>query len=70
VQLSTGLVLGLAGAVGVGKLLASLLVQTGPADPATLIAIVSLLVTVAIAAAVWPARRATRLDPVVALRYE
>jgi putative ABC transport system permease protein len=70
VQLAIGLVLGLAGAVGVGKLLRSLLVRTEATDPSTLISIAALLIVVALAASVWPARRATRLDPVVALRYE
>ncbi len=70
VQLSIGLTLGLAGAFGVGRLLRSMIVQISTADPATLTTIVAVLVAVAIAACVWPARRATRLDPVVALRYE
>jgi putative ABC transport system permease protein len=69
-HLAIGLVLGLAGAIGVGQLLQSLLVGTAPTDPITLLSIASLLVAVALAASFWPARRATRLDPVIALRYE
>jgi putative ABC transport system permease protein len=70
VQLSIGLALGLAGAMGVGQLLQSLLVQTGTRDPLTLISIASLLMVVSIGASFWPARRATRLDPVAALRND
>jgi len=70
VQLVIGLVIGLAGALGVGQLLQTLLVQTGTRDPVTLVSIVVLLMTVSIAASFWPARRATRLDPVAALRNE
>ena len=70
VQLAIGLTIGTAGALGVGKLLESLLVQTGTRDPVTLVSIVALLVFVSLAACFWPARRATRLDPVSALRYE
>jgi putative ABC transport system permease protein len=70
VQMAIGLALGVAGALGVGKVLESLLVQTGTRDPATLISIVALLVFVSLAACFWPARRATRLNPVNALRYE
>ena len=69
-HLTIGLTLGLAGAVGVGRLLRSMLFQTGPTDLITLIAITVLLVGVAIAACLWPAWQATRLDPVTALRYE
>jgi putative ABC transport system permease protein len=69
-QLAVGVVLGLAGAVGVGRLIQSMLVQTSPADSVTLASIVALLIVVGIAACLWPARQATRLDPAVALRYE
>jgi putative ABC transport system permease protein len=70
VQLVIGLVIGLGGALGVGQLLQALLVQTGTRDPVTLASIVLLLVVVSIGASFWPARRATRLDPVAALRND
>ena len=70
VQLAIGLVIGMAGALGVGRLLKSLLVQQTPNDPITLGSIALLFVVVSLAACFWPARRATRLDPVHALRYE
>ena len=69
-QLAIGLPIGLAGALGVGRLLESLLVQTSPADPLTLVSIVAVLVASAVLACVWPARRAASLDPVAALRCE
>jgi putative ABC transport system permease protein len=70
IQLAAGLVLGLAGAIGTGRLLQGLLVATGPADVLTLVLISLVLISVAVMACFWPARRATRLDPVKALRYE
>jgi putative ABC transport system permease protein len=70
VQTAIGLTIGIGGAFGVGKLLESLLVQTSTKDPLTLVSIVVLLAVVALAASVVPARRATRLDPLVALRNE
>ena len=69
-HLAIGLTLGLAGAFGVGRLLRSMLFQTGAADPLTLVSITLLLGMVAITACLWPAWQATRLDPVTALRYE
>jgi putative ABC transport system permease protein len=70
VQLGIGLVIGIAGAFGVGTLLQALLVQTSPRDPFTLVSIVLLLTAVAVMACVVPARRATRVDPLRALRHE
>jgi predicted permease len=70
VQLGIGLVIGVAGAFGVGRLLQALLVQTSPRDPLTLVSIVALLTVVAAVACIVPARRATRLDPLQALRHE
>ena len=69
-QLGIGLTVGLAAAFGVGRLLQSFLVQTSAHDPVTLVAIVLVLSVVAVAACVGPARRATRLDPLVALRHD
>src|SRR5215467_2383567 len=70
IHLAIGMAIGMPGAFAVGQLLQSLLVQTTPWDPATLGGIAALLTVVAIAACYWPAQRATRLDPVVALRHE
>jgi putative ABC transport system permease protein len=69
-QLAIGLPIGVAGAFGVGRLLQSLLVQTSGRDPLTIAAIAIVMVVVSVAACLWPARKATRLDPVMALRYE
>jgi len=69
-QLAIGVMIGLAAAVALGRVLQSFLVQTSAHDPLTLLAIVVLLTVVAIAACLGPARRATRLDPLMALRHE
>jgi putative ABC transport system permease protein len=63
-------VIGIAGAVAVGRLLQSLLVQTSGSDPVTLVSIAGLLIVVAVVACIVPARHATRLDPLVAFRHE
>jgi predicted permease len=69
-SLGIGLGMGFAGALAVGRLLQGFLIQTSPTDPTTLVGIAILLIAVSAAASLFPARRATRLDPVAALRYE
>jgi putative ABC transport system permease protein len=69
-QLGVGLVLGVAGAFGMGRLLQAFLVQTSSRDPVTLASIIAILVVVAIAACIVPAQSATRLDPLVAIRRD
>jgi putative ABC transport system permease protein len=65
-----GLAIGAAGALGVSRLLTSLLNGVSPADPTTFGIVLVLLAIVAFAAAFIPARRASSVDPIVALRYE
>ena len=65
-----GLAVGTAGAFAVGRILASLLHEVKPNDVAILVATAGLLAAVAFVACSLPARRAARLDPMTALRYE
>jgi predicted permease len=65
---SCGVAAGLAGAVWIGRFLSGLLYETTPTDPASLTTVAALLILVAVAASVVPARRATRIQPVDALR--
>jgi putative ABC transport system permease protein len=65
-----GMAIGLAAALALGQSIRSLLFQVDAADPATLSAVAVLLAVVALAACWIPARRATRVDPLAALRYE
>jgi predicted permease len=65
-----GIAAGLAGAVFASKFLASLLYGVSPTDPTTLAGVSALLLGVAIVACLLPARRATRVDPLVALRAD
>jgi len=65
-----GLAVGTAGALGLTRLFRSLLYEVGPTDPLTFGVVVLLLICVALAASYLPARRAMRVDPMIALRYE
>jgi predicted permease len=68
VIVALGLFLGLAGAVAVSRFVVTLLVNVQALDPVTFVAVPALLFSVAVAAIYLPARRASRVDPVIALR--
>jgi putative ABC transport system permease protein len=65
-----GIVVGIAGALALSRLLASLLYGVSPADPLTFGAVAAVIAAVAFAACVVPTRRATRVDPLTAIRAE
>ena len=65
-----GIIIGLAGAFALTRVMSGLLFRVGTTDPATFAAIVLLLGVVALIACYIPARRATRVDPMIAMRYE
>jgi putative ABC transport system permease protein len=69
-QLGIGMVLGLGLAAGVAQLMRVILFQVQPRDPAIFAGVVVVLAVTGLAACLVPARRATRVDPLVALRVE
>jgi ABC-type antimicrobial peptide transport system permease subunit len=68
--LGSGLTLGLASVLGLRRFLESLLYGIRPTDPRVLASVIGILAAAAAIACVLPARRATRVDPIVALRLE
>jgi putative ABC transport system permease protein len=68
--IGTGLGIGLAGSLLLARLLATLLFEVAPTDPATSLAVAILLCSVALGAAALPAHRAATIDPMLALRRE
>jgi len=65
-----GLVLGLCGALAIGRALRGLLYEVRPDDPVVFAAVVVAVLVVALAACYFPARRVTRIDPMAALRCQ
>jgi putative ABC transport system permease protein len=65
-----GVAIGAGGALALGHVLSNLIYQIKPSDPITFLAVTVLLVLIALLASIIPAYRATRVDPMVALRYE
>ena len=65
-----GMLVGLAASAGAARLIASMLYETKPLDPAVFVAVTALLLIVAASACILPAWRASRLDPMQALRME
>ena len=70
VLVAAGLSIGVGAVLALGSLLSSVLFGVSPIDPLTVATTASLLGAVAVAAAWWPAAVASRVDPVIALRYE
>jgi len=70
VIIAIGLLIGLGAALAMGRLVGSALIGIGPNDPLTFVTVSAMLLAVGVAACYIPARRAAKVDPVVALRHE
>ncbi len=70
VLIAAGILLGLVGAMGLARIVSTLLYEVKPTDPATFLFVSFLMLAVGLFACYIPARRATKVDPMVALRYE
>jgi len=66
----TGVIVGLAGAALATRLIASVLYDVKALDPITFLSVAAMLIAIGLLACYIPARRAMRVDPMVALRYE
>ena len=65
-----GVAIGIAAALGLGRVVASLTFQVKPTDPTTFVAVAAVLALIALLACIIPAYRASKVDPVIALRNE
>ena len=65
-----GLAIGLAGALALTRLMSTLLFRVPATDPITFVLVAVVLIAVSLAACLAPARRAAKVDPIVALRYQ
>ena len=65
-----GVLVGVAGAFGLARVVSPFLFGVGARDPLVFVTVPLLLAAVALVAVWWPARRASRVDPISALRYE
>ena len=70
VLVGIGVAIGVGGALAAGRMLAGFLYGVSPADAATYVAVTAILCAVALVACAIPARRAMRMDPTAALRYQ